>query len=163
ALVEIGLDRMHHAFWNDQDAILVYLRHVDGLVARLVAHADDETTVLVVSDHGAKRLEGGIRVHEGPRRAGAVRTPGEPGGGAALKDVGVDWNATTAWGEGGYYARVFLNVQGREPTGSVAPEDYERVRADLAERIAAIPGPDGEPLTTRVFRPEDVYEEVNGV
>jgi len=58
---------------------------------------------------------------------------------------------------------VFLNVRGREPQGTVALEDYERVRAELGERLAAIPGPDGEPLGTQVFRPEDVYDEVNGV
>ena len=37
------------------------------------------------------------------------------------------------------------------------------MRDELAERLAAIPGPDGEPLGTRVFRPEDVYDEINGV
>jgi predicted AlkP superfamily phosphohydrolase/phosphomutase len=163
AFVEIGLDRMHHGFWSDQDAILDYLRHVDGLLARLLEHADDETTVLVVSDHGAKRLEGGIRVNEWLRRQGLLRTLAEPRGVASLQEVGVDWDGTTAWGEGGYYARIFLNVQGREPSGTVAPSDYERVRADLADRLAAIPGPDGDALPTRVFRPEEVYEEVNGV
>ena len=163
ALVEIGLDRMHHAFWNEPDAILAYLCHVDALIALLLEHADDETTVLVVSDHGAKRLEGGVRVNEWLRREGLLQPREEPQGVSSLQDVGVDWSATTAWGEGGYYARVFLNVQGREPAGIVRPEDYERVRADLAERLEAIPGPDGAPLPTRVFRPEDVYDEVNGV
>jgi predicted AlkP superfamily phosphohydrolase/phosphomutase len=163
ALVEIGLDRMHHAFWNDEDAIVAYLRHVDGLVARLLERADGDTTVLVVSDHGARRLEGGIRVNEWLRREGLLRTLEEPQGVSSLQEVGVDWSATTAWGEGGYYARVFLNVEGREPSGAVAPSDYERVRADLAARLEAIPGPDGEPIRTRVFRPEEVYEEVNGV
>ena len=82
---------------------------------------------------------------------------------SALRDVGVDWSRTTAWGEGGYYGRVFLNVRGREPEGTVAPEDFERVRDELAERLAAIPGPDGEPLATRVYKPEEVYDEVNGI
>jgi predicted AlkP superfamily phosphohydrolase/phosphomutase len=37
------------------------------------------------------------------------------------------------------------------------------VRDELAERLAAIPGPDGAPLATTVYRPEEVYEEVNGI
>src|SRR5262249_4715170 len=41
--------------------------------------------------------------------------------------------------------------------------DYERVRDDLAVRIAAIPDERGEALGTRVFRPEEVYDEINGV
>jgi predicted AlkP superfamily phosphohydrolase/phosphomutase len=163
ALVEIGLDRMHHAFWNEPDAVLAYHRHLDGLIARLLAHADDETTALVVSDHGAKKMEGGVRVNEWLRREGLLRTLREPDGVSSLADVGVDWSETTAWGEGGYYGRVFLNVRGREPSGTIAAEDYERAREDLAQRLAAIPGPDGSPLGTRVFKPEDVYEEVNGI
>src|SRR6185312_4432405 len=170
ALVEIGLDRMHHGFWKDlderhhrhrpggpyADAILAYLRHLDTLIARLLRHADEETVVLVVSDHGAKRMEGGIRVNEWLRREGLLATAREPDGVSALRDVGVDWNRTTAWGEGGYYGRIFLNVRGREPEGIVEPEDFERVRDDLAERLLAIPGPDGGPLATRVYKPEEV-------
>jgi predicted AlkP superfamily phosphohydrolase/phosphomutase len=177
ALVEIGLDRMHHGFWKDLDelhhrhepdgpyagAILDYLRHLDGLIARLLEHADEETVVLVVSDHGAKRMEGGIRINEWLRGQGLLQTAREPEGVSALRDVGVDWSRTTAWGEGGYYGRVFLNVRGREPEGTVEPEDFERVRDELAELLAAIPGPDGEPLATRVYRPEEVYDEVNGI
>ena len=46
----------------------------------------------------------------------------------------IDWSRTVAWGEGGYYCRLFLNVEGREPQGVVAPDDYERVRSELKER-----------------------------
>jgi predicted AlkP superfamily phosphohydrolase/phosphomutase len=177
ALVEMGPDRMHHGFWKYmdaahrkhepgspyEDAILDYHRHVDGLIGRLLRHADDETVVLVASDHGAKRLDGGIRVNEWLRREGLLATLAEPEGVCSPRDVGIDWSRTVAWGEGGYYARVFLNVRGREPEGTVAPEDYERVRGELASRLAAIPDDRGEPIPTAVYRPEDVYPEVKGV
>jgi predicted AlkP superfamily phosphohydrolase/phosphomutase len=177
ALVEIGLDRMHHGFWKDLDpghhrhdpggrygdAILDYLRHLDRLVARLLERADDETAVLVVSDHGARRMEGGIRLNEWLRREGFLRTFAEPNGVTSLAEAGVDWSGTTAWGEGGYCGRVFLNIRGREPQGTVAPEDADRVLSQLAERLEAIPGPDGEPLDTRVYRPQELYDELNGV
>ena len=177
AMVEIGLDRMHHGFWKDLDpehrrhdpssgygnAILDYLRHLDGLIAQLLERAGDETTVLVVSDHGARRMEGGIRLNEWLRREGFLRTLAEPNGVSSLRDAGVDWSGTTAWGEGGYYGRVFLNVQGREPQGTVPPGELDGVLKELSGRLEALPGPDGEPLGTRVYRPEDLYEEVNGV
>jgi predicted AlkP superfamily phosphohydrolase/phosphomutase len=170
AMVEMGTDRMHHAFWKEldgtgeyADAILDYHRHLDSLIASLLEHADDDTVVLVVSDHGAKRLEGGIRVNEWLRSEGYLQTQTSPDGVSSLAEAGVDWTRTTAWAEGGYYARIFLNVRDREPEGTVAPEDYERVRAKLRDRLAAIPGPDGKVLGTRVHIPEDVYDEVNGV
>jgi predicted AlkP superfamily phosphohydrolase/phosphomutase len=82
---------------------------------------------------------------------------------SSLRDVGVDWSRTTAWGEGGYYARVFLNVAGREPEGTIPPEDYETVRAGLAGRIAEIPDEAGNPIPTAVYTPEELYGEPQGV
>jgi predicted AlkP superfamily phosphohydrolase/phosphomutase len=176
-LVEMGTDRIHHGFWKYmdpehrkhepgnpyEDAILDYYVHLDGLIERLLARADDETLVLVVSDHGAKRLDGGIRVNEWLRREGLLATGEEPSGVGSPRDVGVDWSRTTAWGEGGYYARVFLNVEGREPEGTVASGDFEAVRDELAVRLAAIPDDEGRPLATRVYKPTDLYPQVEGV
>ena len=176
-MVEMGPDRMHHGFWKDMDpehrkhveggpyadAILEYHRHVDAHIGRLLEHADDETAILVVSDHGAKRMDGGIRVNEWLRREGLLATEREPETRTSLADVGIDWSKTTAWGEGGYYSRVFLNVEGREPEGTIPAADYERVRADLARRLESIPDENGAPIPTKVYFPDEVYPEVKGV
>lgn len=177
AMVEMGTDRMHHAFWKDmdpahrkhdpngkyRDAIRAYYHHVDAHIGRLLEHADDDTYVFVVSDHGAKRMDGGIRVNEWLRREGYLTTLAEPSGRCSVDELGIDWPRTTAWAEGGYYSRVFINVRGREPQGTVEPADYEAVRAELEERIAAIPDENGNEIGTTVFRPEDLYPQVNGV
>jgi predicted AlkP superfamily phosphohydrolase/phosphomutase len=155
--------RKHEPGNRLKDVIRDYYRHVDSLLPRLLEFADDDTTIMVLSDHGAKRLDGGIRINEWLRNEGLLATEREPDGTCSLDDLGVDWARTVAWGEGGYYSRIFMNVRGREPQGIVEPEDYERVRADLAERIAAIPDDEGRPLGTEVFRPEDVYPEAKGV
>ena len=159
AMVEMGPDRMHHGFWKDmdpehrkhvpggpyEDAILDYHRHVDGLIGA-PARARRRR------DGGAGRLRPRREAHgrRHPReRVAAPRGPAHDAararGRTSLADVGIDWPRTTAWGEGGYYSRVFLNVRGREPEGTIAPEDYERVRADLARRLEAIPDEKGEP------------------
>ena len=177
AMVEMGVDRIYHGFWKAMDpahrkhvpgnpyenAIKDYHLHVDRLLAKVIEHADEETVIFVVSDHGGKRMEGGIRINEWLRRAGFLATLQEPTEVTSIETVGVDWSRTTAWGEGGYYSRVFLNVRGREPDGIVPAEDYERVRDELARRIAEIPDDRGLPMETRVYKPEDLYPEVNGV
>jgi predicted AlkP superfamily phosphohydrolase/phosphomutase len=177
ALVEMGTDRIHHGFWKYMDpehrkhepgnpyesAILDYYVHLDGLIASLLRHAGEETLVLVVSDHGAKRLDGGIRVNEWLRREGLLVTQDEPVGVCSPRDVGIDWSRTTAWGEGGYYARVFLNVEGREPEGTIPAAEYEAVRDDLARRLEAIPDELGNPIATHVHKPEELYDEIEGV
>ena len=38
-----------------------------------------------------------------------------------IAKTAIDWGRTMAWGDGGYYGRLFLNVAGREPEGTVAP------------------------------------------
>ncbi|MDX6563435.1 MAG: hypothetical protein QOD65_3249 [Gaiellales bacterium] len=177
AMVEMGTDRIHHGFWKDMDpghrkhvpggayenAILDYHIHVDSLLADLLRHADDETAVLVVSDHGAKRMDGGIRINEWLRREGLLTLQREPQGRSSTRDCGIDWSRTKVWAEGGYYSRVFLNVQDREPGGTIPAADYERFRDELIERISAIPDEQGRPIPTKVFRPEDVYPEIRGV
>ena len=119
--------------------------------------------VVVVSDHGAKRMDGGIRVNEWLRREGLLHTLQEPAGQSTLRELGVDWERTIAWGEGGYYARIFMNVEGREPKESSRAEEYERVRDDLAARLTQIPRTEAGRFATRVFKPEEVYPDVTGV
>ena len=68
-----------------------------------------------------------------------------------------------AWGDGGYYGRLFLNVKGREPEGVIEPSRYDEVRNDLIARFESALGPDGRPLGTKVLKPQDVYPEVRGV
>lgn len=176
-MVEMGVDRIHHAFWDNMDpahrfyeagnefenAIYDYYKEVDREIGELVAFADDETAVLVVSDHGAKRMDGGICVNEWLLANGYLALAENPEHPVSLSKAKVDWSRTKAWGDGGYYARVFLNVAGREPNGTIAPEDYEKVREELITGLKAIPDENGQEIGTQVFRPEELYREVRGV
>jgi predicted AlkP superfamily phosphohydrolase/phosphomutase len=176
-MVEMGTDRVHHAFWRYDDpehrlyepgnefetAMLDYYVGVDEKLGRLLARADEDTAVLVLSDHGAKRIDGGICVNEWLRQEGYLTLLEEPAEPTALKPDLIDWSKTIAWGEGGYYCRLFLNVAGREPDGQVAPEDYERVRGELKAKLEALGDEIGQPIGTVAHRPEDLYEVRNGI
>jgi predicted AlkP superfamily phosphohydrolase/phosphomutase len=143
--------------------MLDYYRRLDAKMARLLERIDEDTAVLVVSDHGAKRIDGGICVNEWLRREGYLTLKEEPAEPTALRPDMVDWSRTVAWGEGGYYCRLFVNVAGREPEGTVAPEDYERVRDELKAKLEALGDEQGQPIGTVAYRPEELYEERNGV
>jgi predicted AlkP superfamily phosphohydrolase/phosphomutase len=176
-MVEMGTDRVHHAFWRYFDpehrlyepgnefesAMLDYYKGVDEKLGRLLAFADEDTAVLVLSDHGAKRIDGGICVNEWLRREGYLTLLEEPTEPTALKPDMIDWSRTMAWGEGGYYCRLFLNVAGREPDGQVAPEDYERVRNEIKAKLEALGDENGSPIGTVAHRPEELYDKRNGV
>jgi predicted AlkP superfamily phosphohydrolase/phosphomutase len=176
-MVEMGVDRIHHAFWKFMDpehpkyvagnplenAIVDYYAHVDRRLGELLALLDEDTAVLVVSDHGAKGMQGGICLNEWLIREGYLALKERPAKVTPLQPDMIDWSRTTAWGEGGYYGRLFINVEGREPEGIVPQARYEAVRDELVSRLKAIPDHLGRPLDTVVPRPEDVYDVVNGV
>jgi predicted AlkP superfamily phosphohydrolase/phosphomutase len=125
---------------------------------------DGDTAVMVVSDHGARTMQGGICVNEWMLREGHLTLAGErPERPTALEKLEVDWGRTRAWGEGGYYARIFLNVRGREPQGVVALDSYERVRDEIAAGLKVIRGPKGEDLGTVVYKPQEIYRAVKGI
>jgi predicted AlkP superfamily phosphohydrolase/phosphomutase len=75
----------------------------------------------------------------------------------------VDWTKTRAWSTGGYYGRIFLNVEGREPQGIIHAADYEVVRDELAEAIRTIPDDKGQSIDNSVFKPQELYESVNAI
>ncbi|MDY6770369.1 MAG: alkaline phosphatase family protein [Candidatus Nanohaloarchaea archaeon] len=174
--VFMGPDRLHHGFWkyydedhkdyeedNEfEDAIPEYYRFLDRQLAALLDSVDDNTTVIVVSDHGARPIDGCICINEVLREEGLLTLKDEPDEMTRLDEDMIDWDKTEAWGWGGYYARLFLNVEGREDSGQVPQDEYEAKRDELIELFEDLTGPDGEDIGTRVLKPEDVYDEVNG-
>ena len=176
-MVEIGVDRMHHGFWQYFDerhhryeagnpfehAIRDYYRLVDREVGAVLRELDEDTAVLVISDHGAKLMHGGICVNEWLRQEGYLTLKSAPAGPTPFSLEDVDWGRTKVWGEGGYYGRVFLNVEGREPQGIVPADGYEALRDELAAKVAAIADEAGKDIGTQVFKPEAIYRECRNV
>ncbi|GAC1541680.1 MAG: alkaline phosphatase family protein [Herpetosiphon sp.] len=176
-MVDMGVDRIHHGFWKEMDprhprytpdspfhnAIRDYYRFIDGQVASLLELVDEDTAILVVSDHGGKVMLGGVCLNEWLIQEGYLVLEEYPTTPVPLERCRVDWNRTRAWGSGGYYGRLFLNVAGREPQGVIAPADYEDVRNEIAAKLEALPDHVGQPLATRVFRPEQIYHNASNV
>ena len=176
-MVEMGPDRLHHVFWQFFDpghpkyepgnpfetAFQDYYRFLDAEVGSLLEVLPDDAITIVMSDHGARRMEGGVCLNDWLIREGYLALSEEVQGIVPVAKAPIDWARTVAWGDGGYYGRLFLNVRGREPRGVVDPGRYEEVRDELARKLEAMPGPDGGPLGTRVIKPEDAYPDIRGV
>ena len=90
--------------------------------------------------------------------------------GAGLPDAGepaskkpgffgnVDWTRTRAYSIG--VNGLYINLQGREGQGVVAPADRERVMNEIkANFLETIDPKTGERAITKVYRREDVYSD----
>jgi predicted AlkP superfamily phosphohydrolase/phosphomutase len=175
--VEIGVDRVHHGFWKYHDPLhrqyvpgnpyesLIndYYTYVDQEIGTLLELLDDDTNVLVVSDHGAQRLDGGFCVNEWLRREGLLVLKEPVTKPTPFAPSLVDWERTRVWSEGGYYARVFFNVQGREPKGIVPESGYDELIEEMTARFHALCDDRGEPMGSLVFQPRDLYRNLRNV
>ena len=175
-MVEMGTDRVHHAFWQYMDpvhhryepgnpyesVIADYYVHVDRRIGELLDVLPEDAHIIVVSDHGAQCMDGGIALNEWLVQKGYLVLQEPPTAPSRLEALKIDWSKTIAWGSGGYYGRLFLNVKGREPQGVIPPEEYEATRDRLIAEIEAIGDHHGKPIGTRVLKPEQLYKTVRG-
>lgn len=158
-------------------------RLLDEALGSIVERTGPEDLVMLMSDHGTQACIGALnmdrllesfgylrftatgplmgRLQSGRLRAvarGAYDLLGLHGRVALPQPV--DWPRTRAYtsvrstGEG-----VSVNLAGREPDGVVDPADYERVREDLAERLASfVDDRTGLRPVGRVWRKEEVFK-----
>ena len=176
-LVEMGPDRLHHVFWHFCDpahpkyvpgnpfetAFRDYYRYLDKEVGSLLELIPEDAVTILMSDHGARPMVGGVRFNDWLQREGYLTLTSSLDGPTPIAKAPIDWSKTMAWGDGGYYGRLFLNVKGREPQGVIEPGDYDRVRDEMIVKLQAMPDHEGRPMGTIVHKPENVYAEVNGV
>jgi ATP sulfurylase len=172
-MVEMGPDRIHHGFWRHFDekhprhvkgsphanAVKDYYKFLDHKIGELLKFTDQDTTVMVLSEYGSQPMMGGIAINQWLLENGWLTLKdGKPTSPRPFKASEVDWSRTKAWGEGGYYGRVFLNMRGREPEGIVPPEDAEKALGEISRGLVGI-----KDIGTVVHRPGDLYAATHGV
>jgi predicted AlkP superfamily phosphohydrolase/phosphomutase len=174
--VEMGPDRIHHGFWKFFDkehhhyqsgnryenVIRDYYRYLDKKIGELIQLVGKDTVVIIVSDHGTKRMKGAFCINEWLVEKGYLKLRKSPSRIVTIEQAEIDWGKTIAWGWGGYHARIFLNVEGREPEGKVKKEDYGCIRDEIAGELMKIEDVDGRKMETKVFYPEELYSSCKG-
>lgn len=158
-------------------------RVLDEGLGRLVARAGPDDLILFMSDHGMRSCTGAVHMDRllaklgylefsasaaifGPMQWGPVRALARKVydvlglHGKVSLPQSVDWSKTRAYtsvrstGEG-----VSVNMWGRESDGIVDPSDFERLRDEVAERIASFVDPrTGLRPVDRVWRREEAFK-----
>lgn len=143
------------------DVIPQIYEEMDALVGRTLDRIDDDTTLVVMSDHGftswrrSFHLNAWLADHGYMTLQARARRP--------VKEffTGVDWKATQAYSIG--LAGLYINMRGREKEGIVAPGDRDELLARLEQDLLATVDPlTGEPAITKVYlRERDFHDRGN--
>ena len=140
------------------DVIEELYRNADEAVGHTLDHMDENTTLIVMSDHGFSTLRRQFSVNTWLKEAGylAVRNPNmsnDPG-----LFVNVDWTRTRAYGVG--LNGLYINVKGREPNGIVEPGERDALAKEIAEKIAQVIDPATEkPAVGRAYLREEFFKD----
>lgn len=170
-----------------RDIALQCFEECDRAVGDLLDYAQEHNaTVIMVSDHGHGSLEGKVQPNlllqqwgylhlrgggaQGSTRLRHVldRLRGKTGKfareGDVLHDLAVDFDKTRACiMHAGMAGFLYINLEGRQPTGIVPQAEYESLRDEIRDRLL---GPDCQavdpngrhiPLFTEVHKPEELY------
>ncbi len=193
-----GSDRVQHPLYSyaanvrpdDADAewdkrrawVWDYYHRLDEDLGRVLSMCNDNTTIILMSDHGFAPLhqefcanewlleKGWLRFREGPS---ALYRPLRPlaqrvkrflprslfrrGKESIAGLKAIDWAHTVAYSGGPMEDGIWLNVRGREPAGIVTPEQYEDIREEVMAALRQVRTPDGRPLCRGVYRREEAY------
>ncbi|MEE9181811.1 MAG: alkaline phosphatase family protein, partial [candidate division NC10 bacterium] len=167
-------DRIQHMFWRFEDeghpafdaegnarfgsVVEDYYRRMDAILGKVLDRADDTTLVIVFSDHGFGSFRRAIHLNSWLAQNGwmALR-PAKPGADPDGPLFGrVAWPGTRAYALG--FNSIYLNLQGREGQGTVAPEETEALKERLARQLMEIKDPlTGETVIRRVYTNEELY------
>jgi predicted AlkP superfamily phosphohydrolase/phosphomutase len=158
-VVFMETDRLHHFMWRymaEDDPtyrprFLECYRQIDALAGKIVARLDDEVQLIVLSDHGFTTLYEEIYLNHWLESEGYLRF--NSAGEKSMETISRDSTAYSL-----DPGRIYLNLAGREPEGSVAPDEAPQVLDQLAAQLAALAHPEtGAPIVQHVYRADEIY------
>ena len=164
-------DRTQHMFWRTMDpshpaydpsqpaALAAVIEDcyaaADKIVQQALEACDDQTTLVVLSDHGfapyyrSFNLNSWLAQHD--------YLPGvQPWGDGTDIFSNADWQRTLAYGLG--FNCLYLNLAGREPYGIVGPEDRNLLEKQLVEQLREVRDPEtGDRVIEDVYPGREIY------
>ncbi|SEP97653.1 alkaline phosphatase family protein [Natrinema salaciae] len=150
-------DRVNHFLFKDyerdgeyREEFIDFYRKVDDYIGRLRESLPDDVTLIVASDHGFTSLDYEVHFNEWLREEGWLSF--ETDDPEELSDIADDTMAYSF-----IPGRFYINLEGREPRGSVPEDEYDAVRDELKADLEALEGPNGNAVVDRVVEKEEAF------
>jgi predicted AlkP superfamily phosphohydrolase/phosphomutase len=131
----------------------------DRVVAGVLDHVDEQTLLIVLSDHGFNGFRRGVSLNHWLWERGLLRLEAgiEPGPEAGDLLRHVDWSGTRAYALG--LSGIYLNLEGREREGVVKASEADPLRRQIAGQLGELVDPQAGVSAVRGAWPrEDVYQ-----
>jgi predicted AlkP superfamily phosphohydrolase/phosphomutase len=158
-------DRLHHFLWEHMEEsrepycsqFKDFYREVDDFIGELNRELEGKATLVILSDHGFCTLKEEVYVNQWLVERGYLRFNGdEPKG---IQDIDAGNSRAYSLDPG----RIYINLKGREPGGTVNPgSEYQVLRDELVRELAAIRDPKtGEVMLESVKTRDELYSGPN--
>ena len=156
-LVFTGTDRLAHFLWNAYEddshryhsAFLDHLHQIDNVMGEIASKMSTGDSLLILSDHGFELSEYDVQVNFFLSQEGFLKLEKSPP--QSLADIDYDTKAFAL-----DPARIYVNLEGKYPRGSVKPEDKESIISELETRLNSLEI-DGRKVIKRICRKEQIY------
>jgi predicted AlkP superfamily phosphohydrolase/phosphomutase len=111
---------------------------MDRLVGRVMDKIDDQSTLMVLSDHGFKPFRRAVELNRWLQQNGYLTENLE----AKTPDLlqRVDWSKTQAYAVG--FGGIYLNIAGREAKGIVPREEAARIKREIITKLKQLRDPE---------------------
>jgi predicted AlkP superfamily phosphohydrolase/phosphomutase len=150
-------DRVNHFLYKHyeedmeyKDEFVEFYRKVDRYLGEIRRNLPDDVTMMVASDHGFTSLD--YEVHFNQWLADEGWLSYEDDDHEDLSDISEDAEAYSL-----IPGRFYINLEGREPRGSVPESEYEAKRDQLKEALENLEGPNGRKVCDRVVEKEEAF------
>jgi predicted AlkP superfamily phosphohydrolase/phosphomutase len=128
---------------------------MDGLIGRVMEKIEDQSVLMVLSDHGFKPFRRAVELNRWLQQNGYLSE--NPN--AKTPDLlqRVDWAKTQAYAVG--FGGIYLNIAGREARGIVPKEEVRRIKREIISKLKQLRDPEraGSPIS-EVYDRESAYK-----
>jgi predicted AlkP superfamily phosphohydrolase/phosphomutase len=141
-----GVDQDSHMLWGKYDDDLLHTYEMVDQTIGWVRKQAPDATLIVMSDHGFSTFDRAVHLNNWLMKEGFLTLDDPKNAGNDELFPHVDWSKTQAYSIG--LNGVYLNLQGREREGIVAPGvEAERVLKSIVEKLQSARDPDtGKPM-----------------
>ncbi|TDI84604.1 MAG: hypothetical protein E2O78_06015 [Caldithrix sp.] len=143
-----------------KDVIPGVYESVDAVVGKVLDSIDEETTLLVMSDHGFAPFRRAVNLNTWLLEKGYISLIDKEKQTKSEYYLNVDWTRTRVYGLG--FNGLYVNLRGREANGFVTRSEKEKLLDEIAEKLLALRDPkNGNKIVDRVYRADEIYSGVN--